>query len=87
MPGIAVLELAGFEIEDSGERGDEQHFGIVARHFGIGRRHELADVGVRARSVALLYSALLTAMKMLAESPLPATSPTRKKRRRSSRRK
>ena len=40
-----------------------------------------------ARSIVLLYSALLTAMKMLADSPLPATSPTRKNSRRSSSRK
>ncbi len=46
MPGVAVLELTGFEVEDAGEGGDEEHFGIVARHFGIGRRHELADVAV-----------------------------------------
>ena len=40
-----------------------------------------------SRSVVLLYSALLTAMKMLADSPLPATSPTSRNSRRSSSRK
>ncbi len=34
-----------------------------------------------ARSATLLQSALLTAMKRLADRPLPATSPTRKNRR------
>ena len=29
--GVAVLELAGVEVEDAGERGDEQHLGVVAR--------------------------------------------------------
>ena len=32
--------------------------------------------GVAERSAVLLHNALLTAMKMLAEKTLPATSPT-----------
>ncbi len=55
MTGIAVGELAGFEIEDPGERRDKEHLLVVARDFGIGHRHELADVRtVRAQRRALV---------------------------------
>ena len=47
MPRVAIVEVAGVEIENAGKGGDEQHFRVVARDFGVGRRHELAEIGSR----------------------------------------
>ena len=42
--GVAVGELAGVEVEQAGEHGDEQHLRVVARDFGVGRGHQRAHV-------------------------------------------
>ncbi|MBK7591870.1 MAG: hypothetical protein IPI27_11375 [Betaproteobacteria bacterium] len=52
---VAVGERAGVEFEDGGERGDEQRLGIVARHFGVRRRHQ----GPRVRRVHAQRRALV----------------------------
>jgi hypothetical protein len=54
--------------------------GLSRENLGVRERHQLADVRPVVRRIVLLHSALLTAMKMLAERPFAATSPTRKNR-------
>ncbi len=44
---VAIDEVAGIEVEDAGERGDEQHFRVVARNLGVRERHQVADVRPR----------------------------------------
>ena len=42
---VAVIELAGVEIENRRERGDEEHVGVVARDFDVRRGHQGAQIG------------------------------------------
>ena len=55
MTRVAVIELAGVEIEDRRERGDEEHVGVVARDFDVRRGHQGAQIGFgRAQRHALV---------------------------------
>jgi hypothetical protein len=45
VPGVAVVQLARFEVEHRRDQGHEELCRIVAGNLGIGRAHDVADVG------------------------------------------
>ena len=47
MAGVAIIELARFEIENCSDDSNEQHVSIVARYFDVGGSHQRSEIRFR----------------------------------------